>query len=62
MVLLVGDEMNRYESVSRDDRKGLVMHEGDFCWCLYCHLLLQIEAVWSEQDDYLTLVCSLFSH
>jgi len=36
MVLLVGDEMNRYESVSRDNRNGLVMHEGDFCWCLYC--------------------------
>jgi len=62
MVLLVDDEMNRYEPVSRVDRKVLVIDECGFYWDWYCLLLLLIKVTGSYLDNVLSTVCSLFPH
>jgi len=61
MVLLVDAEMNRYEPVSRVDRKGLVIDECSFCWFLFC-LWLLIEVTGSDLDNAPSVVGSLFIH
>jgi len=62
MELLVDAEMNRYKPVSRDDRKGRVIHEWGFCWDFYRLLLLLVEVTGSALDDPSSATCSLFTH